>query len=166
MPPAGQVQGYLIDADQQEGNEHAANQPVAIPLLENCMEMCHKVRVALMEEIEKRGGIVDAGETFVGGLGTSRHWDKHGGGGTGGVGSRKTPIAGAGSGKGNDCHLRIVLDGEAFAVFLQLVRQFGRRPPHLFRRVALWRLNFSRLIDCTDLKVWNRTNPVMGSVPP
>src|SRR5271154_5168095 len=43
--------------------------------------MCHKIRVALMEDIEKLGGIVEVDETFVGGLAKNRHWDKRGGGG-------------------------------------------------------------------------------------
>jgi transposase-like protein len=39
-------------------------------------EMCHKIRVALMEDIEKLGGIVEVDETEVGGKDRSRHWDK------------------------------------------------------------------------------------------
>ena len=63
--------------------------------------MCHKVRTALMQDIGKLGGIVEVDETFVGGLAKNRHWDKRGGGGTGGIGSGKTPIVGAVSRKGN-----------------------------------------------------------------
>jgi len=64
--------------------------------------MCHKVRTALMEDIAQLGGIVEVDETFVGGLAKNRHWDKRGkGGGTGGIGSGKTPIVGAVSRKGN-----------------------------------------------------------------
>jgi hypothetical protein len=64
--------------------------------------MCHKVRIALMEDIEKLGGIVEVDETFVGGLAKNKHKDKRGGGGgTGGIGSGKTPIVGAVSRKGN-----------------------------------------------------------------
>ena len=69
---------------------------------ETAWSMCHKVRVALMEDIGKLGGIVEVDETFVGGLAKNRHWDKRGGGGgTGGIGSGKTPIVGAVSRKGN-----------------------------------------------------------------
>ena len=64
--------------------------------------MCHKVRVALMEDIEQLGGIVEVDETFVGGLAKNKHKDKRGGGdGTGGIGSGKTPIVGAVRRKGN-----------------------------------------------------------------
>jgi IS1 family transposase len=70
--------------------------------LKTAWYMCHRVRVALMEDIGKLGGIVEVDETFVGGLAKNRHWDKRGGGGgTGGVGSGKTPIVGAVSRKGN-----------------------------------------------------------------
>ncbi len=53
--------------------------------------MCHKVRVALMQDIDQLGGIVEVDETFVGGLAKNKHKDKRGkGGGTGGIGSGKT----------------------------------------------------------------------------
>jgi transposase-like protein len=39
-------------------------------------EMCHKIRVALMEDIEKLGGIVEVDETEVGCKDRNRHWDK------------------------------------------------------------------------------------------
>jgi hypothetical protein len=70
--------------------------------LKTAWYMCHRVRVALMEDIGKLGGIVEVDETFVGGLAKNRHWDKRSkGGGTGGIGSGKTPIVGAVSRKGN-----------------------------------------------------------------
>ncbi|VTZ25596.1 transposase [Methylocella tundrae] len=65
-------------------------------------EMCHKVRTALIEDVIKLGGIVEVDETFVGGLAKNKHIDKRGkGGGTGGIGSGKTPIVGAVKRKGN-----------------------------------------------------------------
>src|ERR1700730_11392175 len=64
--------------------------------------MCHKVRVALMQDIDQLGGIVEVDETFVGGLAKNKHKDKRGkGGGTGGIGSGKTPVVGAVKRKGN-----------------------------------------------------------------
>lgn len=64
--------------------------------------MCHKVRTALIEDVEQLGGIVEVDETFVGGKAKNRHIGKRGGGGgTGGVGSGKAPIAGAVQRKGN-----------------------------------------------------------------
>jgi transposase-like protein len=64
--------------------------------------MCHKVRVALMQDIDQLGGIVEVDETFVGGLAKNKHKDKRGkGGGTGGVGSGKIPVVAAVKRKGN-----------------------------------------------------------------
>src|ERR1700730_14011235 len=64
--------------------------------------MCNKIRVALMEDIEQLGGIVEVDETFVSGLAKNKHKDKRRkGGGTGGIGSGKTPVVGAVKRKGN-----------------------------------------------------------------
>ncbi len=64
--------------------------------------MCHKVRTALVEDVEQLGGIVEVDETFVGGKARSKHIDKRGkGGGTGGVGSGKAVVVGAVKRKGN-----------------------------------------------------------------
>jgi transposase-like protein len=69
---------------------------------ETAWSMCHKIRAALIEPEEKLGGIVEVDETFVGGLAKNKHKDKRGkGGGTGGMGSGKTPIVGAVKRKGN-----------------------------------------------------------------
>jgi transposase-like protein len=65
--------------------------------------MCHRIRAGLQDHhFRKLMGIVEVDETFVGGKAKNRHKDKRGGGGgTGGIGSGKTPIAGAVSRKGN-----------------------------------------------------------------
>lgn len=67
--------------------------------------MCHRVRAGLADrEFHKLMGIVEVDETFVGGKAKNRHKDKRGGGGgTGGIGSGKTVVAGAVSRKGNVC---------------------------------------------------------------
>jgi hypothetical protein len=57
--------------------------------------MCHKVRTALMENVDKLGGIVEVDETFVGGKDQNRHWDKKKGH------DDKIPVVGAVKRKGN-----------------------------------------------------------------
>src|ERR1700722_10013231 len=58
--------------------------------------MCHKIRMALMQPLEKLGGIVELDETYVGGKDTNRHWDKKKG-----WRDEKTPVIGAVQRKGN-----------------------------------------------------------------
>jgi transposase-like protein len=41
--------------------------------------MCHKIRVALTEDVKQLGGIVEVDETTVGGDSGNRHWDKRSG---------------------------------------------------------------------------------------
>ncbi len=59
--------------------------------------MCHRIRAGLQDkDFKKLMGIVEVDETFVGGKAQNRHKDKRGkGGGMGGIGSGKTPVAGA-----------------------------------------------------------------------
>jgi hypothetical protein len=64
--------------------------------------MCHKIRTALVEDIEQLGGIVEVDETFIGGKGHNRHKDKRPGKkGGGGVLAGKTTVVGAVKRKGN-----------------------------------------------------------------
>ncbi len=70
--------------------------------LKTAWYMCHRIRVALIEDIGQLGGVVEVDETFIGGLARNKHKDKRGkGGGTGGIGSGKTPVVGAVRRKGN-----------------------------------------------------------------
>jgi IS1 family transposase len=68
---------------------------------ETAWSMCHKIRAALIEDLDKLGGIVEVDETYVGGKDKNRHWDKktHASGRT--ADEKKTPVVGAVKRKGN-----------------------------------------------------------------
>jgi hypothetical protein len=64
--------------------------------------MCHKIRTALVKDIEQLGGIVEVDETFIGGKGHNRHKDKRPGKRVGGgVLASKTAVVGAVKRKGD-----------------------------------------------------------------
>jgi len=63
--------------------------------------MCHRLRAAMSEpEFKQLMGIVEVGETYVGGKDRNKHWDKKSGG-RGGLGSSKVGVIGAIARKGN-----------------------------------------------------------------
>ena len=66
---------------------------------ETALNMCHKIRAALVEPEIKLGGIVEVDETWIGGKDYNKHFDKRSKGRCG-AGSGKTPIIGAVSRKG------------------------------------------------------------------
>ncbi len=63
--------------------------------------MCHKIRTALIEDIQKLGGIVEVDESFIGGKDKNKHWDKKDRLPREHRLSTKTPVIGAVSRKGN-----------------------------------------------------------------
>src|SRR5713226_5895751 len=57
--------------------------------------MCHKIRAALIQDIDQLGGIVEVDETYVGGKDKNRDWDKRSGTRGRGYDAKKTPVVGA-----------------------------------------------------------------------
>jgi transposase-like protein len=96
---------------------------------ETALNMCNKIRAALIEPEKKLGGIVEVDETFIGGKSINKH------GGTSGIhgGTRgKTPIIGAVSRKGN------VIARVLKRVTREAAEGFVREPS--LTRLACWRL--------------------------
>jgi len=83
--------------------------------------MCHKIRIALIEDVKKLGGIVEVDETYIGGKDKNRHWDKktHASGRS--EGENKIPVVGAVKRKGNI--IARVMDGVNRAVLEQFVNE-------------------------------------------
>ena len=94
LRPAGASQGVnIMDAYERQRLElYSMSDKTA-------WGMCHKIRVALMEDVEKLGGIVEVDETTVGGDDKNKHWDKRSH--HPGRGGPKATVVGAVRGKGN-----------------------------------------------------------------
>jgi IS1 family transposase len=69
--------------------------------LKTAWYMCHRIRVALIEDITKLGGIVEIDETYVGGKDKNRRWDKKTHAGGRAAAENKAPVMGAVKRKGN-----------------------------------------------------------------
>lgn len=85
---------------------------------------CHRLRAGMQDkDFRKLVGIVEVDETFIGGKAKNRHKDRRGaGGGTGGVGSGKSVVAGAVRRKGNV--VARVVENVRASTLTQFVRKF------------------------------------------
>jgi len=83
--------------------------------------MCHKIRAALIEDMDKLGGIVEVDETYIGGEDKNRHWDKKTHASGRGAAENKVPVVGAVRRKGNV--VARVVEGVSRAVLEQFVNE-------------------------------------------
>jgi Transposase zinc-ribbon domain len=82
---------HLMFASEKGMNAHQIMLIMGFGTYRTAWRMCRKIRVAMTGDIKKLGGIVEVDETFVGGKDKDKVRDKHGSGGTAGVGSNKSP---------------------------------------------------------------------------
>jgi hypothetical protein len=93
---------FLMYHSKKGMSAHQIHRMLGTGSYETAWYMCHRIRVAMRNSAKGQlFGVVEVDETFVGGLAKNRHKGKRfHGGGTGGIGSGKTPIVGAISRKG------------------------------------------------------------------
>jgi transposase-like protein len=93
---------FLMYHSKKGMSAHQIHRMLGTGSYETAWYMCHRIRVAMKNSAKSQlFGEVEVDETFVGGLAKNRHvGDRFQGGGTGGVGSGKTPVVGAISRKG------------------------------------------------------------------
>jgi transposase-like protein len=93
---------FLMYHSKKGMSAHQIHRMLGTGSYETAWYMCHRIRVAMKNSAKGQlFGEVEVDETFVGGLAKNRHvGDRFKGGGTGGVGSGKTPIVGAINRKG------------------------------------------------------------------
>jgi transposase-like protein len=93
---------FLMYHSKKGMSAHRIHRMLGTGSYETAWYMCHRIRIAMKNSAKGQlFGEVDEDETFFGGLAKNRHVVKRDqGGGTGGIGSGKTPIVGAISRKG------------------------------------------------------------------
>jgi transposase-like protein len=101
--------------------------------------MCHKIRAALIEDIQKLGGIVEVDESFIGGKDKNKHWDGRKRGPREHRVSTKTVVIGAAQRKGNV--VARVLDHISSASCQEFVREM------VSDKVSLLATDESRVYD-------------------
>jgi len=115
---------FLMYHSKKGMSAHQIHRMLGTGSYETAWYMCHRIRVAMKNSAKGQlFGEVEVDETFVGGLAKNRHvGDRFKGGGTGGIGSGKTPIVGAISRKGKVV-ARVVesVDGATLKAFVREV---------------------------------------------